>query len=513
MRIMGVLRNPNRFKKNSIERHRSCTGVANITRQCRQAVAEAGDSTQSLSVVRAFFIEKMRRTKNLYSKISVSDFKQAAERAAKEHLWKKEVLEFMTHLQENSEWLFAALQNGTYTKLLKFRALKKKSNNKKERTIKSPDFVTRVYQYVFLAIAEKLYNRVDPLVGLNCKPGCGITAKEHRKSVNKRMKHVYYDCRQYTYAVIADQRKCYAHIKPCVFRRGLRRLVDDSEFVDFAVNVCFVGKQLPIGTPVSPMAHHIVMLPFDLWMSSLSRHMVRYADDVFIPCETKEEASRLKWRIKNYWWYALNVRAKRNRAIVANLEKPLDFCGYIYHRNPCKQVTSINKGYVSVRKSTYRRALRANPKNWGSYFGIMRHADTYAAMTRIEDHMDLRKLTEKIRIDRTMDAKNISLKELEERALLFSIYNYEIRKDNKGRPNWIKCLIGYPEIGLDGRPTGREEAREYHGGYQYLIDFHLALERAYPKSELLPLTHCSIENSCGYIYKHSTNQLQFIEDL
>ena len=108
-----------------------------------------------------------------------------------------------------------------------------------------------------------------------------------------------------------------------------------------------------------------------------------------------------------------------------------------------------------------------------------------------------------------MDARNIDIKGLIDKK--FSVLDYDIRRDNKGNPNWIKCLIGIDEV-VDGVLTGKIEARAFHGNYQGIINFVLACEAKYGKSVILPIEDVEIENQCGYIFKDSTNQLKYIGD-
>lgn len=122
--------------------------------------------------------------------------------------------------------------------------------------------------------------------------------------------------------------------------------------------------------------------------------------------------------------------------------------------------------------------------------------------------MKLRELTRKIKIDRSMDAKNIDVKDLI--GTKFTIYNYDIRYNSQKEPNWIKCLVGVNET-IDGIPTGRVMAREFHGNYQNIIQFLLLCERQYDKDTMLPIEDVEIENQCGYIFKNSTNQIKYIE--
>lgn len=77
--------------------------------------------------------------------------------------------------------------------------------------------------------------------------------------------------------------------------------------------------------------------------------------------------------------------------------------------------------------------------------------------------------------------------------------------------NWIKCLIGIPET-KDGQPTGKIQAREFHGNYSCLIQSMELWEKEFGKSNILPIEEAEIENQCGYIFKGSTNQLTYIDD-
>ena len=433
----------------------------------------------------------------------------AAYRAFRGHSSKRDVKAFKKDFDNRCMSLFLALNDGSWKGRLSYRSLVKVNNNGKVRHILCPSLETRIYQHLLLNLLEEHYSRKDNLNGLNCKPTCGITSSIPSHSVIRRLKHIYYDRRDLHYCLVIDQRKCYEHITSKVFRRALKQIVADPWIVDFAVGVCFVNGNLPIGTPASPFVHHVVMLEFDYFAKSISFASVRYADDNFLAFATKEEAQAAKWRIKNWWWYRLGMRAKKGSAQVRPLSVPCDFCGYIFHRNANRDIPSHDKGYVSIRKSTLKRARKCrSDKSWASYYGLMKHADSYDLMHKIEKEMKLSALTQKIRIDRKMDARHVEIKELLNNQI--TIYDYEIRYNSQREANWIKCLIGIEEI-KDGERTGKILAKEFHGNYQGIIQFILACERDYGKQNILPMEEVEIENQCGYIFKNSTNQLMYIE--
>lgn len=245
------------------------------------------------------------------------------------------------------------------------------------------------------------------------------------------MKHVYYDRLDLKYCLVIDQRKCYNHVKDKVFRKVLKNFISNKKFIDFVIDVSFVSGELPIGTPTSPFIHHLLMKDFDDLAKRIAPFSLRYADDNFLAFYTKEDANTAKWRIKNYWWYELKIRSKRHTCIITDMDRPLDFCGYVFHRNN-KGVSEHNKGYVTIRKRVAKDA-------------------------------------------------------------------------------WIKCLIGIPETNKEGIPTGRKLAREFHGNYQGIVNFISKCELTYGKDAILPITDVEIENRCGYVFKGSTNRLEYID--
>ena len=108
-----------------------------------------------------------------------------------------------------------------------------------------------------------------------------------------------------------------------------------------------------------------------------------------------------------------------------------------------------------------------------------------------------------------LDAPHKDIQELLD--ISFDIYDYEIRDNNQGEPNWIKFLIGIPEV-KNGKKTGKNLAYEFHGNYQSLIKYLKACEEVFTKDGILPLKGVEIENQCGYIFKGSTNQITYIQE-
>lgn len=435
----------------------------------------------------------------------------AMQKSAEGHSDKKEVGVMMANADTYAKSIVASIASGDYKHKLHYRKLKKQNPNGKVRNINSPMLFTFVLQHIFNLLARPYYDWHDNKNGINCKPGCGITSSDKPNSVIHRLKRLMYDRRDLEWALIIDQRKCYEHIRPKIFRKAMRRLTDDRELIEFGIIVSFVDGELPIGTPTSPLVHHIVMLEFDQWSKQIAPFSMRYADDCLFATYTKEDADQLKWRVQNFWWFKLQIRAKAKSIRLQPLTKEVSFCGYVVHRNTACGTSDHNKGYTTLRQNIRARAsVCKRDESWASYYGLLRHADGYNLMKKIEQKMKLRELTQKIRIDRSLDAPNISMQDLV--GKVFTIYEYEIRcNDSTKKPNWVKCLIGIDEVDSEGNKTGKTKAYEFHTSGIYIVEFMTLADSTFGKNALLPLEEMEIENQCGYIFKGSTNQKEYIE--
>ena len=445
--------------------------------------------------------------------LTKEDIEKAMKKATIGHRGKWEVVRMQKQPDEYRDRRYNDLLTGEYVSNIHYKEMEKTGKNGKTRHLMSPSLYTRVLQIAWCAAVQPYYRRHDPMDGLNCKVGCGITAPTRRRGVVHRVKHIYYDRMDLRYGLLIDQRKCYEHITPKVFRRKLSEIIKDEWLIELGMNVVFTPDgQFPIGTPSSPLAHHIIMLDMDKMIHQMAPVHIRYADNVFLAAQTKEELQQAKWRLKNWWWYDLGLRAKRQEVRIFPLSEGMDFCGYVFHRNEGKWVSDHDKGYTTIRRSIAKRIKHCkNNASYASYFGIMKHADSYRLMQTTEQNMKLQELSARIRIDRKMDAQRIEVRELADSGVVFAIYDYEIRRDKEGKANWLKCLIGIPET-AGGEPTGKVLAREFHGNYSCLIEVMEKWEKAFGRERMLPIEEVTIENQCGYIFNGSTNQIKYIDE-
>lgn len=446
----------------------------------------------------------------------------------KGHMAKREVNRFLKDRKSNVVGVRETILDGSFVDGIRFKKLDKTNPDGKVRHIDSPDFYTRILEHAFINIIRPIYETLDNGVGLNCKPGCGITAKHRDKSVVKRLKHIFYDRRDLHYAVVLDQRKCYEHIREKVFRAELQWLIREygrrngievaslKAFVNFAVRVSFTpDHRLPIGTPSSPLVHHIVMLRFDRWVQGSFGPVVSYADDNVIFTHELADAHQAKWRTLNYWWYNLGLRAKKGTLRIIPIDRvPLDFCGYVFYRNVSEfsknaykkhenayknhentykstipahswegsnnniiNPASRNKGYTLPRRRTIQRLERSarkmypvNDRSLASRLSILAHSDCYQRIKNILSDMKFSDFTASTKLTKKgpYNVRCIKMAEIVGRP--FTILHATKRYNKSGACNWIALLVVV-------RGNDRESSQPYvihiKEGYELLFEYAL----------------------------------------
>jgi len=427
-------------------------------------------------------------------------------KASRGHSRKREVKKMLSSIDEWIDDVGSSVLSRSYLSRLSYREFDILNDKGKKRHIEQPSLFTRVLQHLFILQIQPLYDSLDPKISYNCKTGYGIHAKDKRKSMAHRIKHAVYDRRDLKWAIKIDQRLCYQHISRKTLRRALKLLTRDRELIDFGVEICFNRSSFPIGTPTSPIAHHIIMLDFDRWLGSIPGPKFRYADDLLLMTKTKRDANRAKWRIKQFWWSKYGMRAKRRHDQISSLDsEPLSFCGEIYRRLPSGGVCSHGKGYSRPRRNIVDRAKRCRrDQSWASYFGMLSKTDSYKTMIGIEVRMNLKSLTEKIKIDRAFDAEPISIQELSKRK--FTLFDFEVRESSKKDGSaWARMLVGVEERERKWRRYCVKTEAE--GVVLFLSKMKSLIEAG---ESVLPLTDCELENAMGYIFRGSTDREMYI---
>ena len=344
-------------------------------------------------------------------------------------------------------------------------------------------------------------------IARNCIEGRGICSEDIDKGLLRPMRRLFYDQRQYTHLVCIDERKCYEHTTVKAYRKGMKAIGASRELIDFGEAVGFVRGILPIGTPTSPLMHHIAVYPFDVWLVDNYPHALRYADNVFVPALTLEEGHQAMWRIKMFWWYEIGVRSKSTeQRVVAINDIFVDICGFCLCRyTPRKD--NHGKGLTRIRKSIWHNAIHAETKeSWASYFGILSHADCYRSLKNKCKEMKLEELTSRCKLKRAMDAIEYDPKEVLE-IESFDIIDYEILQDKKSHEdNWINLFCGKKKEG-----THKLKAFAFHGNMKCIYQWFRMLEKEFGDRSFLPIEGARLVKRRGYLLDGTAEMIEEID--
>lgn len=439
--------------------------------------------------------------------VTEQNVRDAFFKASEDRKKKPVVVEFKSKLDDNCKLIADIINSGKVSEYVKYVKLRRKNANGKWRDIDAPEFFTLVMQHVWIVLVKPLYMAKETGIARNCIEGRGICSEDIDKGLLRPMRRLFYDQRQYTHLVCIDERKCYEHTTVKAYRKGMKAIGASRELIDFGEAVGFVRGILPIGTPTSPLMHHIAVYPFDVWLKGNYPHALRYADNVFVPVLTLEEGHQAMWRIKMFWWYEIGVRSKSTeQRVVAINDIFVDICGFRLCRyTPRKD--NHGKGLTKIRKSIWHNAIHAETKeSWASYFGILSHADCYRSLKNKCKEMKLEELTSRCRLKRAMDAIEYDPKEVLE-IESFDIIDYEILQDKKSHEdNWINLFCGKKKEG-----THKLKAFAFHGNMKCIYQWFRMLEKEFGDRSFLPIEGARLVKRRGYLLDGTAEMVEEID--
>lgn len=438
--------------------------------------------------------------------ITEETVKEAFKKASKGRSKKPAVVEFRKDLDANCNALADIINQGKVAEHVRYLRLKRKNNNGKWRDIDAPTFLTLVLQHVWLLLTKPLYMAKETGIARNCIEGRGILSDDIDTGLLKPMRRLFYDYRQYTHLVLIDERKCYEHTTVKAYRKGMKLIGADRKLIDFGEAVGFVRGILPIGTPTSPLMHHIAVFPFDLWVNDNYPQALRYADNVFVPVTSLEEGQQAMWRIKMFWWYELRVRAKSKEQRVISIDsKPVDICGFRLSRL-IPRSDNHGKGLTHIRKSIYHNAIHAETAaSFASYFGILQNADCFESLENKCEEMKLNELTSRCKLKRDMDAEVYEPKDVLDLEL-FDIIDYEIRHDKDGNDNWVNLFCGKKKDG-----STKLKAFSFHGNMPCIYNWLRMIEKSFGDRSFLPIEDARLIKRRGYLLDGTAEIIEEID--
>ena len=200
------------------------------------------------------------------------------------------ILKFQEDAEEKILRLSEALLDGSY-KPYQFTEVDIETNGK-ERTLHIPAVQDRIVARAILATTT---SRIDPLLGASAfgyRPGLGV-ADAVQAVVDAREAGLKWVLR-------TDVDDCFPSLSPDIAFDRFTQAVHDTDITDVVEQLLgrTVGNGkmrgttlpgLPLGCPLSPVLMNLVLVDLDDALNAAGFTVVRYADDIVVVGESKEE--------------------------------------------------------------------------------------------------------------------------------------------------------------------------------------------------------------------------------
>jgi RNA-directed DNA polymerase len=299
---------------------------------------------------------------------------------------------FEAHLEENLQRLSESVLAGTYRpQAIRRREIRKHPGSREMRPLGIPTVRDRVVQTALRMVLEPIFEWDFAEGSYGFRPGRGCL--DALREVERLLQAGY------VWVVDADLRKFFDTLNHEILLRRIREKISDGKVLSLLE--LFLRQEVmegldgwtpeegsPQGAVISPLLSNVYLDPLDHMMADGGFHMVRYADDFVILCQSEEEARKALTKVQG--WVArveLRLHPTKTRLVDATQRGGFDFLGYHFERGykwPSKK--SLRKLRDGLRRHTKRAnghsldeiILRVNRTlhGWYSYYRYS-HWKTY----------------------------------------------------------------------------------------------------------------------------------------
>ncbi|MFB5946134.1 reverse transcriptase domain-containing protein [Albibacterium profundi] len=325
----------------------------------------------------------MKRIGNLYQDmISIENLKLADINARKGKLKSYGVKKHIKNEEANILALHDMLKNRTY-RTSKYDIFTIVTDNGKERTIyRLPYFPDRICHHAAMASLEPIWNKIFIANTFSCIKGRGI------HGAAKKVKEALRSPSGNKYCLKIDIKKFYPNIDHDILKQIIRKKIKDQDLLWLLDEIIDSADGVPIGNYLSQFFANLYLAYFDHWIKEVKkvRFYFRYADDVVILMDSKEDLNNLLNDIRTYLHKELKLTLKENFQIFPVAARGIDFVGYVFFHTHtllrktikkkfCRRVYKLNK-----RKNILIEEYRQLICPW---LGWTKYCDSYRLLTKI----------------------------------------------------------------------------------------------------------------------------------
>lgn len=273
-----------------------------------------------------------------------------------DHMTVKELPAFW---ENHGEQIKERILNGTYFPKPVITYYIPKPGKKEKRKLEVPCIVDRMISYsIHMTVSpyyESQFNKFS--FGFRKGMGCPDALNACFNYINKNT----------DYIVDLDIEKFYDNVDHEILFQLLRKDNYDTKLlllIERYVKVTiFNGKKyqkkrigLPQGSSVSPLLANIFLDEFDHYMETIHARFIRYADDVVIFCETRDEAEKKLILANEFLTKTLKLHLNQEKTKIVRPWE-LNYLGY------CFKMEAPHKYVIAIDAKTKSRMLEQMEKN------------------------------------------------------------------------------------------------------------------------------------------------------
>lgn len=323
----------------------------------------------------------MKRINNLYPLIYDIDNIELADKKARKCKEKRYGVarHDRNHHEENVE-LSNQLKNRTYR-------TSKYSNYKiyepKERTIsRLPYYPDRIIHHAIMNIMEPIWVKIFTADIYSCIKHRGI-----HTLVKKLRKDLDIDPDGTQYCLKMDIRKFYPSLDHDILKAIIRKKIKDKDLLWLLDEIIDSAEGVPIGNYLSQFFANLYMAYFDHWIKEelKVKYYYRYADDIVLLSNSKEQLRSWLLAIKVYLTNVLHLKLKDNYQIYPVDSRGIDFVGYkLYHTHTLLRKSIKYKMFKLIRRYKENKiTLEDLKQRLASYFGWLKYCDSKNLLKKI----------------------------------------------------------------------------------------------------------------------------------
>ena len=330
----------------------------------------------------------MKRYNNLFEQICSIENIELADKKARRH--KSNNCGIRTHdkhKQEDYEKLRLQLLNGTY-KTSKYSTFK--VYEPKERIIfRLPYYPDRILHHAIMNILEPIWVSVFTKDTYACIKGRGIHAV-----VKNLKKNLTDDPEGTKYCLKLDITKFYPSIDHDILKKILRKKIKDEFLLALLDSIIDSADGVPIGNYLSQFFANLYLAYFDHWVKEVLKvkYYYRYADDIVVLCDNKEQLRYYLSQIREYLNINLKLKIKDNYQIFPVDSRGIDFVGYkFFHTHVLLRKSIKYKIRNLINKYIQNRlSFKDMVKSLQSYFGWMKYCNSKNLLQKIQNKIGIR---------------------------------------------------------------------------------------------------------------------------